>query len=709
MFPADGFMESGCLYFGLPQQAMTLTNTMTHHQTIQDPLLQPFQLRHLSLRNRIISTAHAPSYAENGHPRDRYRLYHEEKAKGGVALTMIGGSTNIAPDSPSVFGQLYAGDDSIIPWFRKLTEAVKSHGAAIMCQITHMGRRTVGDYGHWLPVIGPSAMRERAHRSYPKPMEMHDIRRVIDDFSATALRCREGGFDGIELLSHSHLLGQFLSPLVNQRTDDYGGSLDNRLRFTLQVLEAVRERVGDAFIVGMRITADELVAGGIDAQQGIEIASRLEASGMVDFINVLAGAPYDDLGLAGWVSPMGLPSAPHLELVGALKAAISLPVFHAGGIADISNARRAVKQGLVDMVGMTRAQMADPYLVQKLAAGQEEEIRPCVGLGYCVDRVNQGKDALCGHNAATGREAYLPHRIKPGHSPGKKAVVVGGGPAGMEAARVLAERGHRVVLFEATDSLGGQLRLAAMGKTRHQIWGVADWLIGQLTPLDVNIRYNAYAEAQEILEENPELVVVATGGLPPDLAIIGAELAHSGWDMLYGQTLSGRVLVCDEQGNQPAAVVADWLAAGGAAVTFTTPDRAPLIELGPTTASVALRDLYRQGVKFQSDQELIAIRREAAGLVATLGNTLTGETVELGTDHVVVENGTVAMNEVYEALKPASRNLGAIDIHALAAQELQLPALNPRGSFDLVCIGDAVSSRNLHAAIYDALRICARW
>jgi len=228
-------------------------------------LLDPFQLKHLTLRNRIVSTAHAPNYVEDGHPKDRYRLYHEEKAKGGVALTMIGGSTNIAPDSPSVFGQLYAGDDKIIPWFRRLTEGVHSHGAAVMCQITHMGRRTAWDDGHWLPVLAPSGVRERAHRAFPKVMEQEDIDRVVGDFAAAARRCQEGGFDGIEILSHSHLLGQFLSPVTNQREDGYGGSLENRMRITLQVLDAVRAEVGHEFILSMRITGDELIKGGLNA------------------------------------------------------------------------------------------------------------------------------------------------------------------------------------------------------------------------------------------------------------------------------------------------------------------------------------------------------------------------------------------------------------------------------------------------------------
>ncbi|MCZ7676141.1 MAG: hypothetical protein M5U35_10075 [Roseovarius sp.] len=345
-----------------------------------DPLLEPFQLRHLTLRNRIMSTAHAPSYQEGGHPRDRYRRYHEEKARGGIGLTIIGGSTNIAPDSPSVFGQLYAGDDSIIPWFTRLTDGVRAHGAAVMCQITHMGRRTAWDDGHWLPVAGPSGTRERAHRSFPKAMEPEDITRIIAQFAAAARRCQQGGFDGIELLSHSHLLGQFLSPLVNRREDDYGGSLDNRLRLTLQVIEAVREAVGPEMILGMRITGDELSEGGLGPDECVEIAQRIAATGAIDFLNVLAGAPYDDLGLAGWVAPMGMPAAPHLSIAGRIRQAVGLPVFHAGGVADIATARHAVAGGHVDLIGMTRAHMADPYRWPNWRAATKTAFAPASAL-----------------------------------------------------------------------------------------------------------------------------------------------------------------------------------------------------------------------------------------------------------------------------------------------------------------------------------------
>ncbi|HXH02476.1 MAG TPA: NADH:flavin oxidoreductase [Candidatus Competibacteraceae bacterium] len=672
-----------------------------------DPLLQPFQLKHLRLRNRIVSTSHEPAYSEDGMPKKRYRAYHVEKARGGMALTMIGGSAIVAPESPPAFGNLHIYKDEIVPWLRDLADAVHEHGAYVMCQITHLGRRTSSYKGDWLPVISASPIREPAHRAFPKAAEDWDLERIVQAYATAAQRCRESGLDGIELEAYGHLLDSFWSPATNHRNDQWGGSLDNRMRFSLQVLRAIRAAVGPDFVVGMRMVVDEDLEGGLGKEEGIAIARRLVDEG-VDFINVIKGHIDTDEGLSHVIPGMGTPAGPHLELVGEVKRALgTVPVLHAARINDVATARYAVREGLLDLVGMTRAHMADPYITAKIQAGEEHRIRPCVGAGYCIDRIYGEGEALCIHNPATGREDRLPHIIRRSDGPVRKVVVVGAGPAGLEAARVMAARGHRVILLEAASQAGGQLRLAAAVQRRRELIGIVDWRVEECERLGVEIRYNVYAEAADVLAENPEVVIVATGGLPnTGFLAEGAELVTTTWDILSGAIKpAGEVLLFDDHGGHPGMVAAEALARAGSRLEIVTPERTLAPDVGGVNYPPYFKVFAEHAVRITLLHRLVGVSRRDGRLLARLYNEYGKLTQERVVDQVVVEHGTLPLDELYFALRPDSLNLGEVDQQALIDLRPQTVRRNPQGRYQLFRIGDAVASRNIHAAIYDAFRL----
>ena len=673
-----------------------------------DPLLQPYQLKHLTLRNRIMITAHEPAYPEDGMPKGRYRAYHAERARGGVALTMTAGSAAVSRDSPPVFNNILAWQDEVVKWTRELTDAVHEAGSAIMIQLTHLGRRTRWDKADWLPVVSPSHHREPAHRAFPKQLEDWDIARIIQDYADAAERMQAGGMDGIELQAYGHLMDQFWSPLTNTLDGPYGGSLDNRLRFTFDVLTAIRKRCGPEFLVGVRYTGDELLDGGLTREDGIEISRRLKDSGMVDFLNVVRGHLDTDAGLTDMIPIQGMASAPHLDFAGEVRAATQFPTFHAAKIQDVATARHAIASGLLDMVGMTRAHMTDPHIVRKIIEKREDQIRPCVGANYCLDRIYQGGLAFCIHNAATGREETMPQDGQITLAPmRKKVVVIGAGPAGLEAARVAAHRGHQVVVLEAAERAGGQVRLTAQSERRREMISIIDWRMAECERLGVELRYNTWAEAETVLAEGPDAVIVATGGLP-DTAVLSAgnELVVSTWDILSGDVRPGsNVLIYDDAGDHAALQAAEVIAKAGGRVEIMTPDRSFAPEVMAMNLVPYMRSLQKLDTVFTVTYRLEAVAREGNALAATIGSDYGGVSQVRHFDQVVVNHGTLPLDELYFALKPLSSNLGELSHDELLAGRPQTVRSNPQGTFQLFRIGDAVAARNTHAAIYDALRL----
>lgn len=673
---------------------------------MSDPLLEPFDLKHLHLRNRIFSSAHEPAYSENGMPTERYRLYHEEKAKGGVALTMTAGSAVVAEDSPPAFGNLHAYDDAIVPWIQQLTDGVHEHGAACMIQLTHLGRRTSWSHDDWLPVVAPSPLREPAHRSIPKEAEDWDIERLVAKFADAAERMQAGGMDGIELESYGHLFDAFWSPAMNHRTDEWGATADDRLRFPLMVLQAIRDRVGAEFIVGLRMAIDETVPNGIDTPAGLNILARLERDGLIDFVNVIRGATATDVLLSEVIPIHGMPAAPHLDFAGMVRSKTNLPVLHASKIDDVATARHAITEGRVDLVGMTRAQIADPHIVRKIAEGREAEIRPCVGATYCLDRIYEAGEALCLHNAATSREATMPHEI-PQADRTRKVVVVGAGPAGLEAARVAGERGHDVIVLEAMPQAGGQIVLAARHPRRVDLIGIVDWRVAELKRLGVDVRYDTIAEATDVEDLEPDVVIIATGGLPqlPPLEE-GDDRVVTSWDIFSGDaTPTGRVLFYDDHGRHSALGAAEMIARSGAELEIVTPERILGADIGGMNHVPYARAFNETDTRITLNQRVMAVRPEVGVLCVEIGSDHSTHRSVRHVDSVVVDHGTLPQADLYFDLKPRSTNLGAVDYGALLDGRPQNLERNPDGAFQLFRIGDAVAGRNIHAAIFDALRL----
>lgn len=647
-------------------------------------LLSPIEIRGKRVKNRICVPAHATAFNPTGYPSDQFIAYNAWKAKNGVGLLITMGSSSVHPTSPnSDWGGIHNWTDDVIPYFRKMAEAVKPHGAVLMAQISHRGRRGNHDV-NWLPLYAPSDVPEPLHKDIPHEIQEDEIPWLVDAYAAAARRLKQGGFDGVEIsAAHGHLIDQFWSPISNRRTDRFGGSLENRMRFGMMVIDAVREAVGEDFIVGIRITGDELIEGGLTHDDMLEIALRLAATGKIDLFNVIGSIGATQANEAMTVPSMNYPLGVYVPYAASIKAHLNeagyqIPVIAVGRIVDPRQAEGILAEGQADFVAMNRAIIADPELPKKVMEGRLDDIRTCMGANEgCIGRLYVGKPITCVQNPVIGRETELAE-WQPAERK-KRVVVVGGGPGGLEAARMARLRGHEVILLERTGQLGGNVLLAARTPNRESYASSVAWLERQVGKLGVDVRLETEGTVEGVLALEPDAVVIATGSEPRRLEIPGADLEHvvlARQVLLERASVGKRVLLVDENHHQEGLGVAEFLADRGHEVTVISRVWIAGEDIDGTLRPDLYARLDEKGVEIRALTNAKAIEPDGRVLVE---HTWSHREFWLGPfDTVVISAGGKAADGLWRALK------------GRVAQ--------------LFCVGDAFAPRGLHPALLEGTR-----
>jgi len=648
-------------------------------------LFSPLRIGGVTVKNRIFSSGHDTVMAHDGQVTDQLIAYHEARAAGGAGL-IVAQVAGVHPTARYTFHVLMADTDGCIPGYRRLADAVHPYGCVLFGQLFHGGREVMESQDGSLPVaLAPSAVPNERFHVMPRAMPASLIDEVVHGYAHAARRLQAAGLDGVEIVaSHGYLPAQFLNPRVNLRTDAYGGSDDNRLRFVREVLAAVRNEVGREFVVGLRISADEIGHDGLTTDEALVAVKALDSDGTLDYVSVVAGTSATLVGSLHIAPPMTEPNAYTAPLAAAVKSVTSLPVMVAGRINQPQEAEAVVASGQADLCAMTRALICDPLLPQKAHDGRAEEVRACIGCNQaCIGHFHAGYPISCIQNPVTGRERQ--YGVLPTIGARRRVMVVGGGPGGMKAAVVAAQRGHHVTLYESQGRLGGQVRLAEQLPGRAEFGGAVTNLLSELQRTEVRIVAGTAVDIDLVRQESPDVVVVATGAVPrhPDLELLDAMPVFDAWQVIGGAVVpSGRVVVADWRPDWIGLGVAEQLARAGHKVTLAVNGYQAGQRIQQYVRDVMVASAVRAGVEIVPTVRLFGADDDTV----YLQHVLTGEPVLI--DDVValvLSQGHASVTDLYDALlTPSSGFTG--QVHA---------------------VGDCLAPRTVEEAVLEALQVAA--
>ncbi|MDD2850533.1 MAG: mycofactocin system FadH/OYE family oxidoreductase 2 [Desulfuromonadaceae bacterium] len=644
-------------------------------------LFSPLKIGTTEVKNRISFQPHLTNLAIGNLPSERQMYYWGERAKGGAGL-VITEELTVHPTDMAYEKLIDVYHAEVIPGFKKITDYVHQYDSKIFAQLNHNGQQGDGSLSR-LPIWAPSPIPDVLFREIPKAMEPEDIEEVARYFAKSAIHVREGGFDGVEIqFGHSSLARQFLSPLTNFRTDEYGGSLENRMRAPLKFISAVRKAVGNDFTLGIRMCADEMIPGGLDLAQVQEICALFEASGLIDFMDLSIATFYNLYLVEGSMhSPLGYT----IPLAAGIREKIKLPVFCTGRINDPVMAEKVLAAGQADMIGMCRALICDPFLPRKAQEGRVDDIRYCIACNQgCIGRIGMNKSLGCVQNPAVGREKEWGEGTLEKASVKKNVTIVGGGPAGMWAAKMAGRRGHKVTLIDRNEALGGQVVTAMKGVGRDEFGVIIRNEKSQVEKAGVTVKLGVEASKGQLLAEKPDVLIVATGSVPKKHPVGGADgpAIFNVVQVLNGEAeLGERVCLIDYDGHQRATATAEFIANQGKKVDMITSSLFICAELGPTQDLYSSRQrLLQKGVTFTPDIAVMEVGGEAGAKTVKGFNVYSNVWFDWGPyDSLVLVMGQQVDDDLYMSLK------GTVP--------------------ELYRIGDCVSPRKVDMAIWEGHKL----